>query len=180
MQDTILRKQKYGECYHLGQEKEKDSKVTSPAPSLLIGNNRKKTLSLRKNMLLPPIPVSVSTQKGDFFTYGVFFLKHEKTIASIALAEGKKKHFLRFKRKSGSHRFELYYSSPYTGYASVENPGIIRSTKHQRLFGELQRATLCLCWVVPRCIQNLINIFMLLVLFGRRVDRSSEDSVCGR
>ena len=96
MQDTILRKQKYGECYHLSQEKEKDSKVTSPAPSLLIGNNRKKTLSLRKNMLLPPIPVSVSTQKGDFFTYGVFFLKHEKTIASIALAEGKKKTFPTF------------------------------------------------------------------------------------
>lgn len=130
-----------------------------------VGNNCKKTPSLRKIMLLPPIPVSVSTQN------------HSQYMVSFSWNMGRQYHqLLSLRGKSiscvlnglmsspDSHRLVLYYSSPYTGHASVENPGIIRSTKHQRLFGELQRATLCLRWAVPRRIQNLINIFMLLVL----------------
>lgn len=44
-----------------------------------------------------------------------------------------------------------------------ENPRIISSTKHQWLFREL-RGSISLHWAVPRCIQTLLNIFILLAL----------------
>lgn len=60
-----------------------------------VGNNCKKTVA-QKNHAVTSHTCQCKYVKS-FTVYGVFFLKHGKTIPSIALAEGKK-HFLRFKR----------------------------------------------------------------------------------